>query len=198
MPRIGRPLSNTDCGARGLPVAGPLHLGGLLSRHVADLARIGRRVEEPVDGALARRHAEPELDELARAGLRRGASRAIATTIAALGLTGPVGPIGLTGAVGPAGPQGLMGDPGVQGPVGPIGDSLMARMAVRHRLDFGAMRLWGSLGFALVALATARAAATRSIAGMLASGVATLATAYGFAMLMLPGLFRLADRKSVV
>lgn len=38
-------------------------------------------------------------------------------------------------------------------PVGPIGDSLIARMAVRHRLDFGGMRLWGSLGFALVATA---------------------------------------------
>ena len=48
-----------------------------------------------------------------------------------------------------------------------------------------------ALGFALVALATARAAATRSIAGVLAGGVATLAAAYGFAMLMLPGLFRL-------
>ena len=36
-------------------------------------------------------------------------------------------------------------------PVGPIGDSLIARMAVRHRLDFGAMRLWGSLGFAVIA-----------------------------------------------
>ncbi|WP_395692687.1 putative bifunctional diguanylate cyclase/phosphodiesterase [Piscinibacter sp.] len=59
----------------------------------------------------------------------------------------------------------------------------------------GPMALLGwlpALGFALVALATARAAATRSIAGMLAGGVATLAAAYGFAMLMLPGLFRLA------
>ena len=37
-------------------------------------------------------------------------------------------------------------------PVGPISDSLIARMAVRHRIDFGAMRLWGSLGFALIAL----------------------------------------------
>jgi PPP family 3-phenylpropionic acid transporter len=36
--------------------------------------------------------------------------------------------------------------------VGPIGDSLVARMAVRRRLDFGAMRLWGSLSFAVVAL----------------------------------------------
>jgi len=37
-------------------------------------------------------------------------------------------------------------------PVGPLGDSLVARMAARHRLDFGAMRLWGSLGFAVVAI----------------------------------------------
>lgn len=36
--------------------------------------------------------------------------------------------------------------------VGPLGDSLVARMAARHRLDFGAMRLWGSLGFAVVAI----------------------------------------------
>lgn len=36
--------------------------------------------------------------------------------------------------------------------VSPIGDSLIARMAVRHRLDFGAMRLWGSLGFAVIAM----------------------------------------------
>jgi MFS transporter, PPP family, 3-phenylpropionic acid transporter len=38
-------------------------------------------------------------------------------------------------------------------PASPIGDSLVARMAARHRLDFGAMRLWGSLSFAMVALA---------------------------------------------
>jgi len=37
--------------------------------------------------------------------------------------------------------------------VGPIGDSLVARMAARHRLDYGGMRLWGSLSFALMALA---------------------------------------------
>jgi PPP family 3-phenylpropionic acid transporter len=36
--------------------------------------------------------------------------------------------------------------------VGPVADSLVARMAARHRLNFGAMRLWGSLGFALVAI----------------------------------------------
>ncbi len=46
------------------------------------------------------------------------------------------------------------------------------------------------LGLALLALATGRAAAARSIAGGLTGGVATLAAAYGFAMLMLPGLFR--------
>jgi PPP family 3-phenylpropionic acid transporter len=38
-------------------------------------------------------------------------------------------------------------------PVGPIADSLLARMAARHRLNFGGMRLWGSLGFALVTIA---------------------------------------------
>lgn len=38
-------------------------------------------------------------------------------------------------------------------PISPIADSLVARMAARHRLDYGAMRLWGSFGFALVALA---------------------------------------------
>jgi PPP family 3-phenylpropionic acid transporter len=38
-------------------------------------------------------------------------------------------------------------------PAGPIGDSLVARMAARHRLDFCAMRLWGSLGFAAMAIA---------------------------------------------
>jgi MFS transporter, PPP family, 3-phenylpropionic acid transporter len=39
-------------------------------------------------------------------------------------------------------------------PIGPIADSLVARMAARHRLNFGSMRLWGSLGFALVAIAS--------------------------------------------
>jgi MFS transporter, PPP family, 3-phenylpropionic acid transporter len=37
-------------------------------------------------------------------------------------------------------------------PIAPIGDSLVVRMAARHRLDYGRMRLWGSLGFALVAV----------------------------------------------
>lgn len=36
--------------------------------------------------------------------------------------------------------------------IGPIADSLVARMAARHRLDYGGMRLWGSLSYALVAL----------------------------------------------
>ncbi len=47
------------------------------------------------------------------------------------------------------------------------------------------------LALALLALATARAWAHRSLALMLAAGAATLAAAYGVAMLMLPGLFRL-------
>jgi PPP family 3-phenylpropionic acid transporter len=41
-----------------------------------------------------------------------------------------------------------------RGPIGPIADSLVARMAARHRLNFGGMRLWGSLGFALVTIAS--------------------------------------------
>ena len=39
-------------------------------------------------------------------------------------------------------------------PIAPVADSLVARMAARHRLNFGGMRLWGSLGFALVAIAS--------------------------------------------
>jgi diguanylate cyclase (GGDEF)-like protein len=49
-----------------------------------------------------------------------------------------------------------------------------------------------ALGLSLVALATARAWAVRSIAGTLAAGAATVAAAYGYAMLLLPGLFRTA------
>ncbi|MEN9937620.1 MAG: hypothetical protein RLZZ387_4199 [Chloroflexota bacterium] len=39
-------------------------------------------------------------------------------------------------------------------PIAPIGDSLVVRMAARYRLDYGQMRLWGSIGFALVAVAS--------------------------------------------
>ncbi|MEZ4592438.1 MAG: MFS transporter [Chloroflexota bacterium] len=34
----------------------------------------------------------------------------------------------------------------------PIADGLIARMAMRHKLSFGDMRLWGSLGFAAVSI----------------------------------------------
>ncbi|MDQ3249528.1 MAG: MFS transporter [Chloroflexota bacterium] len=37
-----------------------------------------------------------------------------------------------------------------RGPITPIGDSLISRMAERHGLNFGSMRLWGSLGFAII------------------------------------------------
>jgi len=37
-------------------------------------------------------------------------------------------------------------------PTSPIGDGLIAEMAVTHRLSYGAMRLWGSLGFAVVSI----------------------------------------------
>lgn len=38
-------------------------------------------------------------------------------------------------------------------PVTPLADALIVRMAQRHRLDYGRMRLWGSLGFALLTVA---------------------------------------------
>lgn len=37
-------------------------------------------------------------------------------------------------------------------PIMSLGESLIARMAQRHKLNYGAMRLWGSLGFAISAL----------------------------------------------
>lgn len=40
----------------------------------------------------------------------------------------------------------------IRSPTAPISDSLIARMASRHRLNYGSMRLWGSLGFATVAI----------------------------------------------
>jgi MFS transporter, PPP family, 3-phenylpropionic acid transporter len=38
-------------------------------------------------------------------------------------------------------------------PTAPIGDSLVAQMSATHRLSYGSMRLWGSLGFALMSIA---------------------------------------------
>jgi PPP family 3-phenylpropionic acid transporter len=40
----------------------------------------------------------------------------------------------------------------VRSPVLPLADGLMARMASRNSLNFGAMRLWGSIGFATAAI----------------------------------------------
>lgn len=37
-------------------------------------------------------------------------------------------------------------------PIAPIADGVLTRMAVRHRLNYGQMRLWGSLGFAAAAI----------------------------------------------
>jgi PPP family 3-phenylpropionic acid transporter len=37
-------------------------------------------------------------------------------------------------------------------PIAPLGDSLVARMAARYQLDYGQLRMWGSLGFSLVAI----------------------------------------------
>ena len=38
-------------------------------------------------------------------------------------------------------------------PATSLADSMIVRMAVRHRLNYGGMRLWGSLSFAIVAIA---------------------------------------------
>ncbi|HUS95368.1 MAG TPA: MFS transporter [Hyphomicrobiaceae bacterium] len=37
-------------------------------------------------------------------------------------------------------------------PMMPIGDGMVARMAARHRIDYGKLRLWGSLSFAVAAI----------------------------------------------
>jgi len=37
------------------------------------------------------------------------------------------------------------------GPTMPLADSIIARMALTHRLNYGSMRLWGSLSFAVMA-----------------------------------------------
>lgn len=41
----------------------------------------------------------------------------------------------------------------VRSPTGPVGDGLVSRMVERHHLDFGRVRLWGSLSFALTTMA---------------------------------------------
>lgn len=38
------------------------------------------------------------------------------------------------------------------GPIMPLGDSLIARMSLRHKVNYGTMRLWGSLSFAVCAI----------------------------------------------
>lgn len=40
----------------------------------------------------------------------------------------------------------------IRSPITPIADSLIARSASRHQVDFGDLRLWGSLSFALASL----------------------------------------------
>lgn len=37
-------------------------------------------------------------------------------------------------------------------PIAPIGDSLVARMAARYQLDYGQLRMWGSLSFSVIAI----------------------------------------------
>ncbi|NBU65037.1 MAG: MFS transporter, partial [Chloroflexia bacterium] len=40
----------------------------------------------------------------------------------------------------------------VRSPIAGIGDGLVAKMAVTHNVNFGAMRMWGSFGFAAIAI----------------------------------------------
>lgn len=45
----------------------------------------------------------------------------------------------------------------LRSPIEPVADSLIARMATRYELNYGRMRLWGSLSFALLVLAAGHA-----------------------------------------
>lgn len=40
----------------------------------------------------------------------------------------------------------------VRSPIAGIGDGIVAKMAVHHQVNFGTMRMWGSLGFATIAI----------------------------------------------
>lgn len=42
----------------------------------------------------------------------------------------------------------------VRSPIAGIGDGIIAKMAVQNNINFGAMRMWGSFGFASVAIAS--------------------------------------------
>ncbi|MCB8977064.1 MAG: MFS transporter [Ardenticatenaceae bacterium] len=61
----------------------------------------------------------------------------------------------------------------------PIADGLIARMAIRHKLNFGEMRLWGSLGFAAVSI----------ISGLVWAQTGYSAMFVAAAVAMLPPLF---------
>lgn len=61
----------------------------------------------------------------------------------------------------------------------PIADGIIARMAARHRLNFGDMRLWGSFGFAAVSI----------LSGMVWQQVGYRTMFLAAAIAMLPALF---------
>ncbi len=61
----------------------------------------------------------------------------------------------------------------------PIADGVIARMATRHRLNFGDMRLWGSFGFAAVSI----------LSGMVWQQVGYRTMFLAAAVAMLPALF---------
>ena len=55
-------------------------------------------------------------------------------------------------------------------PIAPIADGLVARMSDKYAIDFGRMRLWGSLGFTLTAIALASIWRTAGYAAMFITG----------------------------
>lgn len=77
----------------------------------------------------------------------------------------------------------------VRSPIAGIGDGLVAKMAVEHGLHFGSLRLWGSLGFAGVAI----------ISGMMWQriGYHAMFGVSGVAFLIVAGLAFLLDEETM-
>ncbi|MAT98523.1 MAG: hypothetical protein CL608_15380 [Anaerolineaceae bacterium] len=73
----------------------------------------------------------------------------------------------------------VMVESAMRSPSLPIADGVIARMAVRHRLNFGDMRLWGSFGFAAVSI----------LSGIVWQQVGYRAMFLAAAVAMLPALF---------
>jgi PPP family 3-phenylpropionic acid transporter len=73
----------------------------------------------------------------------------------------------------------VIAESAMRSPSLPIADGVIARMATRHRLNFGDMRLWGSFGFAAVSI----------LSGIVWQQVGYRAMFLAAAITMLPALF---------